>query len=413
MAYTTNQIYDKIYERANTIYDIFKGFFGEDHVDLQTPFSDLVLKLGIERFLDHNNIPLSDPGNFDVEHPEVTDSMVCELQSKYASDKVTIYVWWSDVTITNENDRSTQIQDLYAKIEVQFDGRIPMENHGFLLNRATYTKVQFLNNYMHSHVRDIPKKIFSQFQPPCLGDGPIKGTILSLKNDYDEAFWLLFCQELSMYVTVESINGVPYHYLEHISISKSPSSDYIGYNFSSANIRTFQAVFYTSKLKDFIKYYLQHGHLSLSYINQKFTCSMPYKEFIIDISNTFIDYYNQYLATTTNDQLLECYEGGLLNNVVLTNGRFYRETGNTSPVSLNCYRGKFVLNFKGKEIRTSIIDGDSNNDNHFITVIDNRVAMFILKNILRTINYRYKNEHINTAERNQAPATPHQRVIYI
>lgn len=413
MAYTTNQLYNKVYERVNTIYDIFCGFFGEDHVDLQTPMSDLVMKLAIERFLDHNNIPLSDPGNFDVEHPEVTDSMVGELQSKYTNTKATIYVWWSDVTITNENNRSTHIQDLYAEIEIQFDGRIPIENHGFLLNRATYTRVQFLSNYMHSHVRDIPKHLFKEFQQPCLGSGPIKGTILSLKNDYDEAFWLLFCQELSMYVTVESINGVPYHYLEHIFTSNYPLSDYDGYSFSNASISTFQAIFYMQDLKNFIKYYLQHGHLSLSYINQKFTCSMPYKEFIIDISNAFIDYYNQNLATTTDSQLLECYDNGLFNNVILTNGRFYKSNNNTNPVILSGYSNKYVLTFKGREIRTSIIDNDADNDNNLITVLDSKVAMFILRNILRTINYRYKNEHNNTTERNQAPATPPQRVIYI
>lgn len=35
MQYTTNQLFDTLYERVNTVYETFKGFFGEERVDLQ------------------------------------------------------------------------------------------------------------------------------------------------------------------------------------------------------------------------------------------------------------------------------------------------------------------------------------------------------------------------------------------
>ena len=36
MKYTVNQLYQQLFEKPLSIYEIFKGFFGEDFVDIQT-----------------------------------------------------------------------------------------------------------------------------------------------------------------------------------------------------------------------------------------------------------------------------------------------------------------------------------------------------------------------------------------
>lgn len=409
MQYTVNQLYQHLFEKPLTIYDTFKGFFGKDFVDMQYEMGD---EKKVKSYL---FIHISDKiveENFDTPY-EVTEECLKNIENTYKDRRFIIYVWWPRVTVTNEYDRSVNIQDLYAKIEIQNDGCIPYECSGFLLNRATYSREQFVSDYMHSHIDGIPKDNFTRFLSPCLGKGPIRETISTLKNEYDEATWMLFCQELSMYVTVESIAGGPWKKMETIG-DKSLSYEYIKYTLYDTSKKYFISIFTNENLKDFIQYYLKHGHLSLRYVNGMFTYGMLYYEYIIDISNAFIDFYNKYLKSTAR-KLEDCFTYKLLKSVIVVNGKFYKE-GNDSinAASLNNYQNKLVLTFKGKEIRTKITDINYDSSEAFYTtVIANNLAMYILQRILRTINFRYQNEHNSKHERNQRVASACERIFYL
>lgn len=413
MQYTINQLYDLLHERVNTIYDTFKGFFGEANVDLQEAITKQdFISLIIEE-LERNTVILDyRDSEYKISY-ELTDEVIAALKNFFANKKDTIYVWWNRVTITNENDKSINIQDLYAKVEVTFEGRIPYENWGFLLNRATYTKEQFQSEYCHSHICNIPKDNFTKFQQPCLGTGPIKETIATLKNEYDEAEWMLFCQELSMYVTVESLTGRPYNYLEEVR-KREDLYIYGKYDFiNNAEPNIFLGVFGKDTLKDFIKYYLEKGHLSIAYKNNKYCCGMPYYEYIIDISNAFIDYYNEHLAKSEEKKSL-MFSKKLLVEVVVINNKLYTNRYNESYANLDRYKGKLVLRFKGKDIRTTILEEEDNQEQTPTTVLNNNVAMYILKNILRTINFRYINRNkYGTAKTDDLLASISKRVSYI
>lgn len=348
-------------QKVRGVYEVFMNFFGEQYVDIQK----------------------------DVMYPYYI-----------------IYVWWPHVTVTNEFNKSVSIQDLYAKIKINLEGLIPYEFPGFLLNRATYSKEQFLSDYMHSHIRGIPKDNFSYFETPCLGQGPIRSTINTLKTDYDIAEWMLFCQELSMYVTVESISGGPWRRMENIG-SYTIAYGYIDYDFSSDF--TYPLFFTVSMRKEFIKYYLANGHLSLSFRNGQFICGMPFYEYIIDLSNTFIDYCNETLYTKDYIQLL--FNNSILLHLLVSNGKFYAISNDRQNQDLNRYRNKLVLTFKDKKIFTTITES-SNNEYFPATIINNKIAMDILKNILKVINFRYKNEH-NNNNRIQDSSQTCQRTIYI
>ncbi len=354
---------DPAHQKVYDVYDVFKNFFGEQFVDIQNG---------------------SDNTFF-------------------------IYVWWSHVIVTNEFNKSVSIQDLYAKIKINTDGLIPFEFPGFQLNRATYSKEQFLSDYLHSHIRGIPKDNFTRFQDPCLGDGPIRATINTLKTDYDIAEWMLFCQELSMYVTVESISGGPWRRMENIG-SFAVASNYTNYNF---NLCPFiYPLFFTNVMKkEFIQYYLTNGHLSFSFQKGQFICGMPYYDFIIDISNAFISYCNTIFHTERDKENL--FYHNILKQLLVSNGRFYltRNNDDTNNQNLDMYRNKYVLTFKGKEIYTTITEV-SNRDFFPVTVIHYSIAMDILKNILKVINYRYKNEHNNNNTASDSPKTC-QRTVYV
>ena len=354
-------------QKVKDVHEIFKNFFGDDYVDLQSD--------------DHSS-----------------------------DDRWFIYVWFPEVTVTNEHDKSITIQDLYAQIEINEEGFIPFEFPGFMLNRATYTKEQFLSNYLHSHINGIPKDDLSEFMTPCLGNGPIGRTVQTLKTDYDEAEWMLFCQELSMYVTVESLKGGPWRRLESVGTLYILSSYNNGFDFSSAELNNFFMVFDMSTLRSFFKYYLEHGHLSITYKDCKFCCGMSYYDYIIDVSNAFIAFYNLYLKTT-EEHVQTLFNANILRHVLVSNCKFYKPALNGNQ-DISPYIGNYVLTFKGKEIHSSIIDSPSP-ETVPTTVINHRLAMYILKQILRTINFKYKNEHSNNTAGQQESAQTNRRVFYL
>lgn len=412
MKYTINQLYEDLHQKVFDVYNVFIGFFGEENVDLQLSDTEQNIKNGLVLSIITNlNKPLECTEEDYNKEFEITEDALEKIKSDLSEKKVNIYVWWKKVTVTNEYNKSIDIQDLYAKIELQLDGRIPFENRGFLLNRATYSSEQFCSGYMHSHINIIPKDHFEIFQLPCLGRGPINGTITTLKSEYDETTWMLFCQELSLYVTVESINGGPYHRLESVRGSTQQLFSY-KYCFQNANLYQFNHFFTHSIFKDFIKYYIEYGHLTLSFNRGKFTYGMPYFNYMIDISNAFIDFYNKYLYNEKGITKYNLY-GKFLHEVFIINNKFYRSGSSIDSHSINRYKGKYVLTFKGKDIYTKIFDPVSRDDIHYTTIIDPDCAMYILKHILKIINFRYKNEH-NEATRNiENPASAYQRVCYI
>ena len=354
---------DSAPQKVQDVYDVFKNFFGEPYVDLQVDTSD--------------------------------------------NDSFLIYVWWPKVIVTNEYNKSVTIQDLYAKIKINSEGLIPFEFPSFLLNRATYSIDQFFSDYLHSHIRGIPKNDFQNFLPPCLGGGPIRATITTLKTDYDLVEWMLFCQELSVYVTVESISGGPWRKMETIG------SYVIAYNYSNYNFN--MSKFYcppcfTKQMeKDFLQYYLTKGHLSLSFRNGKFVCDMSFYEFILDISNAFISFCNLTFHTKSDKQ--DLFNGGFFETLLVSNGKFYKANNNYRSQNIDSYKGKYVLTFKGKKIFINIIESPHNELSQVI-VVNNCFAMDILKNILKVINFRYKNEH-NSINRVQDSSQTCQRTIYI
>lgn len=413
MQYTLDQLYRHLCQKVDDTYLVFQNFFGKEYTDLQMYRHPTAVGQLIRSKLSLNGIV----GNIDTgtgeEVFEVSDQQLKTVVGTVSVGKAIIYVWWPSVVVTNEHNKSVVIQDLYAKIEINHDGTIPYECPGFLLNRATYTKIQFLSDYMHSHIQGINKTNFSHFLSPCLGTGPIRETIASLKNESDEVTWMLFCQELADYVTVESLHGGPWRRLEEIgrrdNVELTPS-----YNYTNTNMTSFLTLFTKESLKSFVQYYLQYGHLTLGFQNSKFTCNMPYTDFVVDISNAFIDFYNLYLKSTESCKEA-CFNKTLLRNVEIRNGLIYYTQfcyNSTPTTNVNYYRGKYVLTFKGKDITTTIIESTNPEEEiESVTIIDPSLAMYILAHILKIINYRYKNEYKHRTDKE--PAFTYQRVFYL
>lgn len=239
-----------------------------------------------------------------------------------------------------------------------------------------------------SHVSSIPRSDFTKFQSPCTGTGPINGTISALNRDYDEDIWNMFCLELSKYVTVESIAGVPYHRLEELGTeSMEVGMDrFITYLFPSYH----RSDIPSDKFKEFVRYFINSKKLKFNYVNGSYSIGMSFIEFIVLISNEFIKWYNdQFNKKELTVEFADLKRHGILKECIVSNGKIYYDRDRDNVNSYAQYIGKKVCVFKGKEITVDITDiAEVRNENKSI-ILDTQTALYILTTILKVLNYRY------------------------
>lgn len=420
MTYTYEELRRILFPKLYEVYNIFIRHFGEDKVDLQQIPSNSNIKYFVRDF---EGVTVTD------ESVDIPDDMLAGIKNAvirelgYPDEDLCpfILIYWPTVNITNESNRSVLIHKLYAKVAVTLDGYIPASSSGFLLNRAHYSYVQFINDYMHSHISHIPTDSFYRFQTPCLGSGPIRTTISTLKNNNDEITWMLFCQELGMYVTVESLRGGPYHKMENISDVGRLSRWYSQYEFSDWNPRIFRRDFGQDNFVSFVDYYLHNNHLSFNFINNQFTISLPFFDYMIDISNAFIQYCNTHCTQVNIDCM---WNRGILHRLKAINRTLYRISSYSSyrytPQEIARFNGSLVCRFKGQEIRVSIEEPSINtnaDEAPDCIVLDFAPAMYILKRILRIINYKYNNEYckqpVEDRTASSTTSTTYKTVLYV
>ena len=399
------ELYNSIMKKPLRILDIFNNFFGEEKVDMQgyptmeefkswiniVPISIYTTSniSGIDRedwerfkMFTLTNLPCDKAtiimSNFKYE------SFISFLSS-VAFNNLFIIVHFPQVRITNEHDRYVDINHLWAKVKILCNGTM---NGGFGLNRSEYTMLHMSSDYMHSHVPGINSLNFSEFRNPCTGSGPIRDTISSLNRDFDEDIWNLFCLELGKYVTVESIQGTPYRYLERIGSNTT--------NIGIDSYITYTRPYYysdsltTLKLKEFIKYFIDSKGLKFNYMNNSYSIGMPFIEYITLISNSFISWYNdQYNKKFLTKNYNYLVRSGVIQKCIIDKGKIYYSSDVDRLNNYNQYIGKKVCTFKGKDITITITDLDKVNENNYNVILNPQIALFILTNILKVLNYRY------------------------
>lgn len=410
------EIYDSLMYFPRKVLDIFNDFFGEDRVDLQgfltfEEFINILKQRKLECFFSSKTliyntaefkalpkegkdmvIALLDNDALDV--PVLSDNAVATYMLPIMTTAITntmaregyILVHFPNVRVTNENDRFVDISHLWVKVGVKSNGA----GAGFFaMNRSEYQLSHMQADYMHSHVSGIPFSNFTQFKPPCLGSGPIKNTLATLAIGYDEAMWQLFCLELDKYVRVESISGVPYRYLEKISNREGMTIGASTFTME-ASYNRYTSRFTKDNMKDFVVYLIEKGKLRFNFINGNYGLAMSYIDYMVLISNEFIEWYNhrfnQHIVTSSYAQLIS---SRILKECIIDNGKILYFTGNTASNRdyLN-YEGRGVCMFKGKPVNIHIIDDNRGPENK-VVLIDSEIAETIAKAILETINYKY------------------------
>lgn len=400
------ELYNSLMDKPLQVLGIFNDFFGEDKVDMQGYWS-------LDKFKSWMNIePLSTyipDGNIvsmnrndwsmygthvitDLPEDQVekvvnvfTDNRVKERIGNAKFNDIFILVHFPHVRVTNEHDRFVDINHLCAKVKVVYNGTL---NGGFTLNRSEYTLLHIRSNYMHSHIRSIPTNDFTKFQNPCTGSGPINGTISALNRDYDEDMWNMFCLELSKYVTVESVAGTPYHYLERLGTNDMGVGIDRFITYLSPNRHV--GVITLGRFKEFVRYFINSKKLKFNYVNGSYSIGMSLIEFIVLISNEFIKWYNdQFNKKELTIKFADLKGCGILRECIIDNGKIYYDSDMNGVNNYAQYIGKKVCVFKGKEITVDITDiAEVRNENKSI-ILNTQTALYILTTILKVLNYRY------------------------
>lgn len=412
------ELYNSLMDKPLRVLGIFNDFFGEDKVDMQGYWSLDKFKswMNIEplsTYISDGNIvsmnrddwsmyktwAITDlPGNQVEKVVNVlTNTTVKERIGNVKFNDIFILVHFPHVRVTNEHDRFVDINHLWAKVKIMYNGTL---NGGFALNRSEYTLLHIRSNFLHSHISNIPTNDFTQFQNPCTGSGPINGTISALNRDYDEDIWNMFCLELSKYVTVESIVGRPYNYLEKLGTNNMEMGvdrfvTYLSPNYRGVNILSYD------KLKEFVRVFINSKKLKFNYVNGSYSIGMSLIEFIVSISNEFIKWYNdQFNKKELTANFEDLKRRGILEECIIDNGKIYYDEGRNNVNNYTQYIGKKVCVFKGREVTVDITDiAEVRNENKSI-ILNTQTALYILTTILKVLNYRYGRDKA-THESNQ------------
>lgn len=400
------ELYNSLMDKPLRVLGIFNDFFGEDKVDMQgywsldkfkswmnieplstyIPSSDIV-RMNSNDWSMYKACAITDLPENQVEKVvnALTHATVKEKIGYIKFNGIFILVHFPHVRVTNEHDRFVDINHLWAKVKVMYNGTL---NGGFTLNRSEYTLLHFGSHYMHSHISDIPIYDFTQFQNPCTGSGPINGTISVLNRDYDEDMWNMFCLELSKYVTVESVAGRPYHYLERLGTDGMEAGMDRFTTCLSPNY--YRGAITHDKFKEFVRYFINSKKLKFNYVNGSYSIGMSFIEFIVLISNEFIKWYNdQFNKEELTAKFADLKRRDILRECIIDNGKIYYDGGRNNVNNYAQYIGKKVCVFKGREVTVDITDvAEVRNENKSI-ILDIQTALYILTTILKVLNYRY------------------------
>lgn len=387
--------YNQVMDKPLRVLSIFNEFFGEDRVDMQ-------------------GFPTLEEVESSLPKTSSSSRITNFITSKISDGRGFILVHFPHVRITNEYDRFVDANEFYAKVIFDLEGKIIGK---FLLNRADYSTLHFRNDYMHSHICNIPKWDFEEFQTPCTGTGPINRTICSLAREFDEDLWRLFCLELDKFMCVESVSGTPYHRLESLTetrFSRNPRS-YIVYNkVNYYNIlpnicsdTRGESPFSTDLLKEFITVVIDSQILKFNY-DGSYSLGMTSVEYYTKISNLFIKWYNAKIIKGEVSHTFSClFDYAVLTKVKFSDGNFKYSSDYYDPSNYTEYIGSKICTFKGQTIRLTIESSqDRSHEDNDVYLLNQEIADYIITLILNTINYTYGNNQYKKD-------SPHKAVYFV
>lgn len=402
-------LYRELLELPRAVTEIFNDFYGEERVDLQ-PISleDFISVLNEYSMYDlvggsastfatssymrsnHNEDIISDFRNTMHRYPVTESVAIFDRFVPYMKEfignrwfvDIPIIVHFPHVTIRNEYDRTVEVDNLWAKVPVTWEGK---GKGWFKMNRSEYDVVHMQSDYMHSHVSGIDFDF--KFRSVCTGSGPINNTMSSLTVGFDEPIWQLFCLELERYMGTESLSGGPYRRMENIGANGSNKRD----NFPIEQNNYISNEYFTKELSSkFLDYLFTNNILKFNYRKGSYGLAHTFTDTVLTISNAFIDWYNDEYRKAPNMPALYDLQGdGVLKQAIIANGAIFDPNSNASR-DYSQYVGRKVLTFKGHDVNL-VINGLANGARNVSTILNLDIIREYVWAILELLNCEYGN----------------------
>ena len=402
-------LYRELLELPMAVTEIFNDFYGEERVDLQ-PISldDFIERLNDNSMNDIVGGSLSSFANSSYMRGHRSNALIEEysngmyihsiVESIEIFDKYSPYMkefignkWFTDipiiihfphVTIRNEYDRTVEVDNLWAKVPVTWEGK---GKGWFKMNRSEYDVVHMQSDYMHSHVSGIDFDF--KFRSVCTGSGPINNTMSSLTVGFDEPIWQLFCLELERYMGTESLSGGPYRRMENIGANGSNKRN----SFPIEQNNYISNEYFTKELSSkFLDYLFTNNILKFNYRKGFYGLAHTFTDTVLTISNAFIDWYNDEYRKAPNMPALHDLQGdGVLKQAIIANGAIFDPNSNASR-DYSQYVGRKVLTFKGKDVNL-VINGLATGVRNTSTILNTDIVREYVCAILELLNYEYGN----------------------
>lgn len=363
------KVYEDLLAKPRQVHSIFSDYFGEDRVSLE----DIPLLADVGRAVKRITVTRA---NYTLE----------DIQAMIPETTPSILVHFPRLRVTNEHDKFIDIMNLWVRVDISYDGTI---QGTFLICKSTYSKAEWIGAYVHSHVPGLNRNRPELFRSPCLGTGPIRGTIANLIRYFDEDIWQLFCFELDKYVHTESIAGTPYINLESINSRNTDMviGDYVMQHRQGLPQTDLQKMV----IKRFAESLIREKKLRFNYTNGSYGIAMSYVDLTILISNEFIKWYNDTYKTTVPPFTLEqLKDRNILKTAIIRNGAIlYLSNTDISTYDWTNIRGKRLFKFKGQDITLNIVGGTSEDFVNASNFLNYMYIDKIVERVLATINYKY------------------------
>ena len=176
-------------------------------------------------------------GNIDVQiadnlipNYKDTDYLISEYDT-FIYTFATIYIYFSEKTVVNENNDRHKIYDGYIRFTIKPNMTL-YSNPVF--TRSSLTIRELKARYIFSHcpsmslasIINLSNSGDTTFLSCCFGTGPIKTSMSRLYLNSTETNWKLFFNDLNNYFEVESLEGGPYIYMSRVT---NPESQFVNF----------------------------------------------------------------------------------------------------------------------------------------------------------------------------------------
>lgn len=229
-----------------------------------------------------------------------------------------IYIYFPEITITNDKGRSHVMKELYVRLHIKNDGKWVKPN--FYIFRTRFTAMEYESIYLFSHGTSAGILISSSSTPfnslyKCCCGGYITQSMISLTEKlFDELNWQLFLNNLVIYLSYEDLDGGPYRKMADIQYNSNNSNYYFSvYNNRSGWISQLKEHLYNlSRYKSIPSFYIIHNDILPNLVKEvlpyiKYSIVSDMKDISIVVTNSILEIeelITTYLYKTSTLELL-------------------------------------------------------------------------------------------------------------